>query len=179
MIQSFPGYDVVEGLSRVGAEGQQAGWCGRKVGGEFGQVKTLKGLNTDYRPRIKELGSACLKRGLVPRRGGEGGVYRSSLDARKPQNPTKSEEYQGHLQGVLHGTRGAQTSKTLVTIVVHVQDSKEQTPCATYWFLGLAAGGEDGRGEGAPGRRPRRGTSPGGSRGTGRWRAVRRVARSS
>eukprot|EP00976_Prorocentrum_cordatum_P074295 1181461-Prorocentrum_minimum.AAC.1 len=40
-------------------------------------------------------------------RGCEGGVegnYRSSLDARKPQNPTNSEEYQGHLQGVLYST---------------------------------------------------------------------------
>eukprot|EP00976_Prorocentrum_cordatum_P113863 1195764-Prorocentrum_minimum.AAC.4 len=31
--------------------------------------------------------------------GGQEGIYRSSLDARKPQNPTNSEEYQGHLQG--------------------------------------------------------------------------------
>eukprot|EP00976_Prorocentrum_cordatum_P117739 1196354-Prorocentrum_minimum.AAC.2 len=31
--------------------------------------------------------------------GGQEGIYRSSLDTRKPQNPTKSEEYQGHLQG--------------------------------------------------------------------------------
>ena len=35
-------------------------------------------------------------------RGGLEGIYRSSLDARKPQNPTNSEEYQGHLQGVLY-----------------------------------------------------------------------------
>eukprot|EP00959_Pyramimonas_sp_CCMP1952_P053105 1111122-Pyramimonas_sp.AAC.1 len=33
---------------------------------------------------------------------GAEGIYRSSLDTRKPQNPTKSEEYQGHLQGVLY-----------------------------------------------------------------------------
>ena len=30
------------------------------------------------------------------------GIYRSSLDARKPQNPINSEEYQG--QGVLYST---------------------------------------------------------------------------
>eukprot|EP00976_Prorocentrum_cordatum_P117844 1196372-Prorocentrum_minimum.AAC.3 len=46
--------------------------------------------------------------------GGLEGIYRSSLDARKPQNPTKSEEYQGHLQCVLYSTRGAQTSRTRV-----------------------------------------------------------------
>ena len=34
--------------------------------------------------------------------GGLEGIYRSSLDARKPQNPTKREEYQRHLQGVLY-----------------------------------------------------------------------------
>eukprot|EP00976_Prorocentrum_cordatum_P034470 701471-Prorocentrum_minimum.AAC.2 len=32
------------------------------------------------------------------------GICRSSLDARKPQNPINSEEYQGHLQGVLYST---------------------------------------------------------------------------
>eukprot|EP00976_Prorocentrum_cordatum_P077376 1182662-Prorocentrum_minimum.AAC.2 len=51
---------------------------------------------------------AC--RGLSGARGGLEGIYRSSLDARKPQNPTKSEEYHGHLQGVLYrawrGSRG-------------------------------------------------------------------------
>eukprot|EP00959_Pyramimonas_sp_CCMP1952_P366950 7685723-Pyramimonas_sp.AAC.1 len=30
--------------------------------------------------------------------GGQEGIYRSSLDARKPQNSINSEEYQGHLQ---------------------------------------------------------------------------------
>eukprot|EP00976_Prorocentrum_cordatum_P041424 840669-Prorocentrum_minimum.AAC.2 len=30
--------------------------------------------------------------------GGAEGIYRSRLDARQPQNPTNSEEYQGHLQ---------------------------------------------------------------------------------
>eukprot|EP00959_Pyramimonas_sp_CCMP1952_P055413 1158384-Pyramimonas_sp.AAC.2 len=34
--------------------------------------------------------------------GGLEGIFRSSLDARKPQNPNNSEEYQGHLQGVLY-----------------------------------------------------------------------------
>eukprot|EP00976_Prorocentrum_cordatum_P072197 1180621-Prorocentrum_minimum.AAC.1 len=34
--------------------------------------------------------------------GGSEGIYRSSLDASEPQNPTKSEEYQRHLQGVLY-----------------------------------------------------------------------------
>eukprot|EP00976_Prorocentrum_cordatum_P023503 478601-Prorocentrum_minimum.AAC.1 len=33
----------------------------------------------------------------VPPGFGEGGIYRSSVDAREPQNPTNSEEYQGHL----------------------------------------------------------------------------------
>eukprot|EP00976_Prorocentrum_cordatum_P016523 332364-Prorocentrum_minimum.AAC.2 len=32
------------------------------------------------------------------------GIYRSSLDARKPQNLIKSEDYQGHPQGVLYST---------------------------------------------------------------------------
>eukprot|EP00959_Pyramimonas_sp_CCMP1952_P003118 64413-Pyramimonas_sp.AAC.2 len=32
------------------------------------------------------------------------GIYRSSLGAREPQNLTNSEEYQGHLQGVLYNT---------------------------------------------------------------------------
>eukprot|EP00976_Prorocentrum_cordatum_P083145 1185119-Prorocentrum_minimum.AAC.2 len=39
--------------------------------------------------------------------GGPEGIYRSSLDARKPQNPTKSEEYQGHLQGPEGVRRGS------------------------------------------------------------------------
>eukprot|EP00959_Pyramimonas_sp_CCMP1952_P413527 8665220-Pyramimonas_sp.AAC.1 len=30
------------------------------------------------------------------------GIYRPSLDARKPQNPTRGEQYQRHLQGVLY-----------------------------------------------------------------------------
>eukprot|EP00976_Prorocentrum_cordatum_P067100 1178585-Prorocentrum_minimum.AAC.8 len=34
----------------------------------------------------------------------EEGKYRSSVDAGEPQNPTKSEYYQGHLQGVLYST---------------------------------------------------------------------------
>eukprot|EP00976_Prorocentrum_cordatum_P052110 1051782-Prorocentrum_minimum.AAC.1 len=33
--------------------------------------------------------------------GGQEGIYRSSPDARKRQNPINSEEYQGHLHGVL------------------------------------------------------------------------------
>eukprot|EP00976_Prorocentrum_cordatum_P095062 1190029-Prorocentrum_minimum.AAC.3 len=33
---------------------------------------------------------------------GSKGICWSSLDARKPQNPTKSEEYQKHLQGVFY-----------------------------------------------------------------------------
>eukprot|EP00976_Prorocentrum_cordatum_P049964 1008147-Prorocentrum_minimum.AAC.1 len=33
-------------------------------------------------------------------------MYRSSLDAREPQIPTKSEDYQGHLQGVRRGSGG-------------------------------------------------------------------------
>eukprot|EP00976_Prorocentrum_cordatum_P057041 1150544-Prorocentrum_minimum.AAC.1 len=37
-------------------------------------------------------------------RGGPEGMYRLSLDAREPQNPTKSEECQGYLQGVLYST---------------------------------------------------------------------------
>eukprot|EP00959_Pyramimonas_sp_CCMP1952_P344332 7211827-Pyramimonas_sp.AAC.1 len=37
-------------------------------------------------------------------RGGLEGIYLSSLDARKSQNPTYSEEYRGHLQGVLYST---------------------------------------------------------------------------
>eukprot|EP00976_Prorocentrum_cordatum_P064259 1177422-Prorocentrum_minimum.AAC.9 len=46
-------------------------------------------------------------------------------------------------------TRGAQTSKTLFTIVVNIQESQEQAPCATYWFLGLIQVPEGGwRGSG-------------------------------
>eukprot|EP00976_Prorocentrum_cordatum_P111207 1195327-Prorocentrum_minimum.AAC.7 len=61
----------------------------------------------------------------------------SQGDAREPENSTKTEESRRHLQGVLYSTRGAQTSKTLVTNVVNTQDSQEQAPCATNWFLGL------------------------------------------
>eukprot|EP00959_Pyramimonas_sp_CCMP1952_P145714 3050430-Pyramimonas_sp.AAC.1 len=43
-------------------------------------------------------------RALEQLRGGLEGMYRSSLDAREPQNPTKSKEYQGYLQGVLYST---------------------------------------------------------------------------
>eukprot|EP00976_Prorocentrum_cordatum_P097060 1190843-Prorocentrum_minimum.AAC.2 len=47
-------------------------------------------------------------------RGGEEGVRRGSIGQVQtpslPQNPTKSEEYQRHLQCVLYSTRGAQTS---------------------------------------------------------------------
>eukprot|EP00976_Prorocentrum_cordatum_P029815 607066-Prorocentrum_minimum.AAC.1 len=57
--------------------------------------------------------------------GGLEGICRSSLDARKPQNPTNSEEYQGHLQGTLYSTRGAQKSKTLVANVVNIQKGLE------------------------------------------------------
>eukprot|EP00976_Prorocentrum_cordatum_P104695 1193996-Prorocentrum_minimum.AAC.7 len=53
-------------------------------------------------------GLAALRSVHVPERrgsgGGQKGIYRSSLDARKPQNPINSEEYQGHLQGVLYST---------------------------------------------------------------------------
>eukprot|EP00959_Pyramimonas_sp_CCMP1952_P238076 4975474-Pyramimonas_sp.AAC.1 len=45
----------------------------------------------------KVLTEKTLSNANGPRWGPEG-IYRSSLDARKPQNPTKSEEYQGHLQ---------------------------------------------------------------------------------
>eukprot|EP00959_Pyramimonas_sp_CCMP1952_P410236 8597612-Pyramimonas_sp.AAC.1 len=41
------------------------------------------------------------------------GKYRSNVDAREPQKPPKSEEYQRQLQGGLCGTQGAQSSKTL------------------------------------------------------------------
>eukprot|EP00959_Pyramimonas_sp_CCMP1952_P388820 8146658-Pyramimonas_sp.AAC.1 len=35
-------------------------------------------------------------------RGGVEGIYQTSLDARKPQNPINSEGYLWHLQGVLY-----------------------------------------------------------------------------
>eukprot|EP00959_Pyramimonas_sp_CCMP1952_P038900 814498-Pyramimonas_sp.AAC.1 len=50
----------------------------------------------------------CYLPGALTRmsQGGKGrrgkGKCRSSVDAREPQNPTKSEEYQRHLQGVLY-----------------------------------------------------------------------------
>eukprot|EP00976_Prorocentrum_cordatum_P051769 1045726-Prorocentrum_minimum.AAC.2 len=51
---------------------------------------------------------------------GRSGFYHE--DAREPQNPTKSERYRRHLEGktkgVLYSTRGAQSSKKLVTDVV-------------------------------------------------------------
>eukprot|EP00976_Prorocentrum_cordatum_P018613 377115-Prorocentrum_minimum.AAC.2 len=47
--------------------------------------------------RRREQGRQSLG-GLAGRFGAREGIYRSSLDARKPQDPTKSEEYQGHLQ---------------------------------------------------------------------------------
>eukprot|EP00976_Prorocentrum_cordatum_P027847 565331-Prorocentrum_minimum.AAC.1 len=50
---------------------------------------------------------------------------RPSASERQPQNTTKSEEYQRQLQGVLYSTRGAQTSKMLVTNVVNIQNSQE------------------------------------------------------
>ena len=68
------------------------------------------------RPPDSVQGHAHALEGGVQRgsRGGPEGIYRSSLDARKPQNPINSEEYQGHLQGVLYSTLGAHTSKTRV-----------------------------------------------------------------
>eukprot|EP00959_Pyramimonas_sp_CCMP1952_P003499 73561-Pyramimonas_sp.AAC.1 len=57
---------------------------------------------------------------------GTKGGFTGTRDARKPQNPAISEEYHGHLQGVLYSTRGPQKSKTLVTNVVNTQDSQER-----------------------------------------------------
>eukprot|EP00959_Pyramimonas_sp_CCMP1952_P471884 9499134-Pyramimonas_sp.AAC.1 len=59
-------------------------------------------------------------------RGDTEGKRRSSVDAREPRNPTKSEEYQRRLQGVLCSTRGAQTSETLVTDVVTQRERRQQ-----------------------------------------------------
>eukprot|EP00959_Pyramimonas_sp_CCMP1952_P460804 9480490-Pyramimonas_sp.AAC.2 len=44
-------------------------------------------------------GGRCELRGIKHRV-----KYRSSVHAREPQNPTKSEEYRKHLQGVLYST---------------------------------------------------------------------------
>eukprot|EP00959_Pyramimonas_sp_CCMP1952_P444884 9315688-Pyramimonas_sp.AAC.1 len=59
--------------------------------------------------RLHQRGHACRPRQrptheqhLRGSGGGQGGNYRSSLDACEPQNPTKSEEYQRNLQGVLY-----------------------------------------------------------------------------
>eukprot|EP00959_Pyramimonas_sp_CCMP1952_P225393 4713705-Pyramimonas_sp.AAC.2 len=43
------------------------------------------------------------------------GKHRSGVDALEPQKPTKSEEYQKRLQGVLYSTRVTRTSETRVT----------------------------------------------------------------
>eukprot|EP00976_Prorocentrum_cordatum_P057610 1161172-Prorocentrum_minimum.AAC.1 len=55
---------------------------------------------------LVHLRQVVLKRARGKVRGGPGGgaegICRSSLDARKPQNPVNSEEYQGYLQGVLY-----------------------------------------------------------------------------
>eukprot|EP00959_Pyramimonas_sp_CCMP1952_P278017 5811698-Pyramimonas_sp.AAC.1 len=58
------------------------------------------------RPPVPSPPSAWAPCALPGNRRGSGGdqegIYRSSVDARKPQNPTCSEEHQGHLQGVLY-----------------------------------------------------------------------------
>eukprot|EP00976_Prorocentrum_cordatum_P082940 1185040-Prorocentrum_minimum.AAC.1 len=57
-------------------------------------------------PSLTGLDSSVQRRVRRESGGGQEGIYRSSLDARKPQNPTYSEEYQGHLQGVHRLNRG-------------------------------------------------------------------------
>eukprot|EP00976_Prorocentrum_cordatum_P086184 1186401-Prorocentrum_minimum.AAC.2 len=78
-------------------------------------------------------------RGVGMFRGGYKGTYRSSLDAREPPNPTKSEEHQRHLQGVLCSTvhEGRKRPKRGCSQRCNTRDSQEQAPCATYGFLGL------------------------------------------
>eukprot|EP00976_Prorocentrum_cordatum_P057810 1164981-Prorocentrum_minimum.AAC.1 len=61
-----------------------------------------------HRPRVHAHGHDVHLRGPKGvRKGGQRGsegIYWSSLDAHKPQNPTKTEEYQRHLQGALYST---------------------------------------------------------------------------
>eukprot|EP00976_Prorocentrum_cordatum_P059176 1175367-Prorocentrum_minimum.AAC.1 len=60
--------------------------------------------------------------------GGQEGIYRSSLDARKPQNPINSEEYLWHLQGVLYigvrrGSGGGQEGTYRSSVDAHEPQS--------------------------------------------------------
>eukprot|EP00959_Pyramimonas_sp_CCMP1952_P222902 4659996-Pyramimonas_sp.AAC.1 len=55
----------------------------------------------DEAPALQAEANLMLPRGSS---GSLEGNYRSSLDARKPQNLINSEKYQGHLQGVLYST---------------------------------------------------------------------------
>eukprot|EP00976_Prorocentrum_cordatum_P016713 336365-Prorocentrum_minimum.AAC.1 len=76
-------------------------------------------------------------------RGNPGEIEWSSVDACEPQNPTRSEEYQRHLQGVFYSTRGPKTPKTLVTNVVNTQDSQEQAPGSEGVQRGSRGGPEE------------------------------------
>eukprot|EP00976_Prorocentrum_cordatum_P014190 283657-Prorocentrum_minimum.AAC.1 len=61
---------------------------------------SVKGESPPFKGNCRE--SATAKSGSVPERGAERWKYRSSVDAREPHNPIKSEEHQRHLQGVLY-----------------------------------------------------------------------------
>eukprot|EP00976_Prorocentrum_cordatum_P057393 1157330-Prorocentrum_minimum.AAC.1 len=50
--------------------------------------------------RVRRGSGGCLEGVRGGSGGGLEGKYRSSVDAREPHNPTKSEEHQKHLQGV-------------------------------------------------------------------------------
>eukprot|EP00976_Prorocentrum_cordatum_P038368 780160-Prorocentrum_minimum.AAC.1 len=73
--------------------------------------------------------AAYRRRGAGGPRGGGGGGgdvavgSLAPLRSREFTTPCRPLEG-GHLQGVLYSTRGAQTSKTLVTDVVNIQDSR-------------------------------------------------------
>eukprot|EP00959_Pyramimonas_sp_CCMP1952_P082024 1713657-Pyramimonas_sp.AAC.1 len=61
-------------------------------------------MQSRMRPCTAGVSAAWPTTAVITCNGGQEGVRRGSIDARKPQNPTNSEEYQGHLQGVSYST---------------------------------------------------------------------------
>ena len=75
-------------LRLIGQRGRAAHLIGQRLDVEHGREGDGSGVLGDPSDCREGLPHLQEGRGGVPKRGSEEGIYRSSLDARKPQNPT-------------------------------------------------------------------------------------------
>eukprot|EP00976_Prorocentrum_cordatum_P002859 55278-Prorocentrum_minimum.AAC.1 len=98
MVTCLDGHAAGAAVGRVSKRGA----LGSSGAGEDWLATHLRGGDRAGHDRGMKRPGAVLgsRTGVRPRRQQQlrEGMYRSSLDARKPPNPTNSEEYQGHLQ---------------------------------------------------------------------------------